>query len=149
MMRRLPLDLAAIFMFVGALFHVVCLIGGADWLIFAGAPVEFTESYRAGAIEPIFWTLGIAFMLLIWGVYALSGADRIRRLPLLKTGLVVIGGLMTIRGLLGVALLFFTKWPWHSAMGVFHAVASVMILSVGLFYIMGLYQLRKLQHTNM
>jgi len=140
MTKRLPLDLAAIFMFVGALFHVACLFGGADWLLFAGAPVEFSESYRNGAIEPIFWTLAIALMLVIWGLYAMSGAGRMRKLPLLKTGLAAIGALMTLRGLIGLVLLVVTDWPWHTAMGQFHAVASVMIFGVGLFYLYGLWQ---------
>ena len=143
MTSRLPLDLAAIFMFVGALFHVACLFGGADWLLFAGAPKEFAESYRAGAVAPIVWTLAIALMLTIWGFYARSGAGRMRRLPLLKTGLGIIGTLMTLRGAVGIVLLFVTKWPWHTAMGVFHAIASIMIFGVGLFYFAGLYRLWK------
>ncbi len=140
MMRRLPLDLAAIFMFVGALFHIACLFGGADWLIFAGAPTEFAESYRQGNIEPVIWTLAIALMLAIWGLYALSGNGRIRRLPLLKTALGLIAFLMLARGLIGLYMLVATDWPWHSAMGKFHAAASVMIFGVGMFYTIGLVQ---------
>jgi len=143
MIKQLPLNLAAIFMFVGALFHVACLFGGADWLLFAGAPAEFAESYRAGAIASIIWTLGIALMLAVWGVYALSGVGRIRRLPMLKTALGIIGVLMSLRGLIGLALLFLPDWPWHTAKGIFHAVASIMIFGVGLFYILGLYQVWK------
>jgi len=143
MTTRLPLDLAAIFMFVGAVFHVACLFGGADWLLFAGAPVEFSESYRNGAIAPIFWTLAIALMLVIWGLYAMSGNERVRGLPLLKTALALIGLLMTLRGLVGIALLFLADWPWDTAMGQFHACASIMIFGVGLFYFMGLYRVWK------
>lgn len=138
MSSKLPLDLAAIFMFVGALFHIVCLFGGADWLLFTGAPPEFAESYRAGNLEPLIWTVAIALMLTIWGFYAMSGAGRIRRLPLLKTAFGIIAALMTARGLIGLALLIFSDWPWDTAMGKFHAAASIMIFGVGLFYIYGL-----------
>ena len=143
MMKHLPLDLGAIFMFVGALFHIACLIGGADWLIFAGAPLELAESYRQGNFEPVIWTVAIALLLMVWGLYALSGNERIKRLPLLKTALAVIGLLMLLRGLVGIVLLFVTDWPWGTAMGQFHAVISVMIFGVGLFYAVGLLQVMR------
>lgn len=143
MTSRLPLDLAAVFMFVGAAFHVACLIGGADWLLFAGAPVELAESYRNGAVAPIFWTLAIAALLLVWGLYAMSGNGRLRRLPLLKTALLLIGTLMLLRGLVGIVLLVITNWPWETAQGQFHAVISIMIFGVGLFYFAGLYRVSK------
>ncbi|MEP1229698.1 MAG: hypothetical protein ABJG88_03385 [Litorimonas sp.] len=139
MSHRFPLDLAAIFMFTGALFHIACLFGGADWLLFAGAPVEFSESYRRGDIMPIVWTLFIAFVLCVWGFYALAGARRIRKLPLMKTALLGIAALMLIRGAVGIVMLFAVNWPWHTSMGQFHAAASVMIFGVGLFYAYGFY----------
>ncbi len=148
MTRKLPLDLGAVFMFVGALFHVACLFGGADWLAFAGAPAELVESYRQGEISPIIWTLLIALLLAIWGFYAVSGNQRIRRLPLLKTALALIALLMIVRGAIGMALLVIMDWPWGTTMGQFHAVISVMIFGVGLFYAYGVFQVRMRDKTG-
>ncbi|RKQ71702.1 hypothetical protein DES40_1030 [Litorimonas taeanensis] len=138
MTKSLPLDLAAIFMFVGAVFHIACLFGGADWLLFAGAPAAFAEAYRQGAVSPIYWTVGIAVMLVVWGLYALSAAQRIRPLPVLKIGVALIGTLMFLRGIIGLGALVLTDWPWDTAKGQFHAIASFMIFGVGLFYYAGL-----------
>jgi len=45
-------------------------------------------------------TAGVALLLGVAGLYALSGAGRIRSLPLSKPALVVVGGVFTLRGLL-------------------------------------------------
>ncbi len=44
-------------------------------------------------------TLGVAAVLFIWAGYAFSGAGLISRLPLLRTGLVVITAIYLLRGL--------------------------------------------------
>ena len=48
---------------------------------------------------PTLLTLGIAVILAIWAAYAFSGAGLLPRLPLLRTGLVVISAIYLLRGL--------------------------------------------------
>ena len=44
-------------------------------------------------------TFGIAVILALWAAFAFSGAGRIVRLPLLRTGLVVISAIYLVRGI--------------------------------------------------
>lgn len=55
-----------------------------------------------GDWHPTLVTLAIASILLVWAAYAFSGAGWLPRLPLLRTGLVVISAIFLVRGLLFV-----------------------------------------------
>jgi hypothetical protein len=43
-------------------------------------------------------TLGITLLFVVFGLYALSGAGRFRRLPLLKSVILFLGLMLTFRG---------------------------------------------------
>lgn len=80
---------------------------------------------------------GAALLPAAFGLYALSGAGRFRRLPLLRTGLVAIGGLYLLRGLFIVLTLL-------ELLGIVKArilpqgVASHLVfLAAGLAYALG------------
>ena len=84
---------------VAALLHVAIIIGGAQWYRFFGAGEELASMAESGSWYPAVLTGAIAVVLLVWALYAFSGAGLIRRLPFLKVGLVVISALYLIRGL--------------------------------------------------
>jgi hypothetical protein len=84
---------------VAALLHVAIVIGGSQWYRFFGAGEELATMAEKGSWYPAVLTFGIAVVLLIWALYAFSGAGLIRRLPLLKVGLVVISAIYLIRGI--------------------------------------------------
>ncbi len=84
---------------VTALLHVAIVIGGPQWYRFFGAGEELATMAEKGSWYPAVLTFGIAVVLLIWALYAFSGAGLIRRLPLLKVGLVVISAIYLIRGI--------------------------------------------------
>ena len=84
---------------VAALLHVAIVIGGPQWYRFFGAGEELAIMAEKGSLYPAVLTFGIAVVLLIWALYAFSGAGLIRRLPLLKTGLVVISAIYLLRGI--------------------------------------------------
>ncbi|TAJ80098.1 MAG: hypothetical protein EPO42_04950 [Gallionellaceae bacterium] len=84
---------------VAALLHVAIVIGGPQWYRFFGAGEELATMAEKGSWYPAVLTFGIAVVLLIWALYAFSGAGLIRRLPLLKVGLVVISAIYLIRGI--------------------------------------------------
>ena len=84
---------------VAALLHVAIIIGGAQWYRFFGAGEELASMAENGSWYPAVLTGAIAVVLLVWALYAFSGAGLMRRLPFLKAGLVVISALYLIRGL--------------------------------------------------
>ena len=77
-------------------------------------------------------TAGIAIVLGLWALYALSGAGAIRRLPLLRTGLCVITAIYLLRGVVALPVAIMqpalaTPFLWWSsaicfAFGVVHLV---------------------------
>lgn len=132
-MRREPvLILAGCLSALAALLHVAVIVGGPDWYRFFGAGEEMARMAERGMIQPTLITLGISAVLAIWAAYAFSGAGLIRRLPLLRTGLVVITLIYLARGLLvmpalvmGVPLDAFGWW------------SSLIVLGYGLAYLIG------------
>ncbi len=123
-------------MMAGALLHIVVLIGGPEWIRFVGAPESVVASARAGTWLAPVSTIGIAFMLMLWGLYAFAAAGRFRPLPLMKTVVGVIAAIFLIRGLLIVPLLPRLDWsrPYH----LFVIGSSLFILALGLAYAIGL-----------
>ena len=84
---------------LAALLHIAIIIGGPQWYRFFGAGEELASMAEKGSWYPAVLTFGIAVVLLLWALYAFSGAGLIRRFPLLKVGLVVISAIYLIRGL--------------------------------------------------
>ncbi|GLS00103.1 hypothetical protein GCM10007859_01060 [Brevundimonas denitrificans] len=82
-----------------SLLHIGCIIGGPEWYRFFGAGDAMATMAEQGSITPTLLTLGIAAILAIWAAYAFSGAGLLPRLPLLRTGLVVISAIYLLRGL--------------------------------------------------
>lgn len=82
-----------------SLLHIGCIIGGAEWYRFFGAGEAMATMAEQGSMTPTLLTLGIAAILAIWAAYAFSGAGLLPRLPLLRTGLVVISAIYLLRGL--------------------------------------------------
>jgi len=101
------LIVAAVLSALAALLHVGCIYFGAPWYRFFGAGEDMARMAEAGSWVPGLVTAGIAVVLSIWSLYALSAAGVIRRLPLLRTALCIITGIYFLRGLvvLPVALL--------------------------------------------
>ena len=83
-------------------------------------------------IQPALITIGIAAVLAIWAAYAFSGAGLIGRLPLLRTGLVVITLIYLARGLIIVP-----AWLMNREINTFGWVSSLIVLGFGLAYLIG------------
>lgn len=116
-----------------ALLHIACIFGGPDWYRFFGAGEAMARAAAHGAWRPVLITLGIATALLIWAAYAFSGAGWLPRLPLLRTGLVVIAAAYLLRGLLFVP--FNLIRPTHSAE--FALWSSAIVLVFGAVHAVG------------
>ena len=118
---------------IAALLHVGCIIGGPDWYRFFGAGEAMAQAAERGEWMPHVVTLGIAVMLLIWAAYAYSGAGRLRRLPLLRTGLIVISVIYLVRGL-SIFPLALLRPQFVDAFAVW---SSLIVLVYGLAYAIG------------
>jgi hypothetical protein len=82
-----------------ALLHVVLIFIGPSAYRYFGAGEGMARRAQAGSLMPAAVTLGVATVLCIFGLYALSGAAVVRRLPLLRPALVGIAAIYTLRGL--------------------------------------------------
>lgn len=117
-----------------ALLHLGCIAFGPSWYRFFGAGERMAQLAAAGDIFPTLVTAGIAAVLALWSLYALSGAGVILRLPLLRTGLCVITGIYLLRGIAGF---------WLAAMApgersvAFWCWSSVICLAIGALYLVG------------
>ena len=91
------LKTGAILNFLVAAGHLACL----PWLypvlsIYRIDGIMETLALRYGAAIPYLLTVAIAFIFAVFGLYGLSGAGIIRRLPLLETGIYTIATLFLL-----------------------------------------------------
>ena len=116
-----------------SLLHVACIIGGPAWYRFFGAGEGMATLAEQGSLTPTLITLGIATVLAIWAGYAFSGAGLLPRLPLLRTGLVVISAIYLLRGLVLIPALVIND----GAVQPFVLWSSLIVLGYGLAYAFG------------
>jgi len=132
MMREPFLILAGGLSLLAAVLHLAVIVGGPDWYRFFGAGEGMARMAERGMIWPTLITLGIAAVLAIWAAYAFSGAGMIGRLPLLRTGLVVITLIYLARGLLIIPAVLMQR-----EINAFGWWSSLVVLIYGLAYLIG------------
>ncbi len=112
-----------------SLLHLACIAGGAAWYRFLGAGERIARMAERDWWRPAPVTLLIAGVLAVWGLYALSGAGLILRLPLLRTVLVLVSGVYLSRALAPLAILALRPammspfWWWSSAIVLVYGIA--------------------------
>ncbi len=116
-----------------ALLHIACIFGGPDWYRFFGAGEGIARAAARGDWAPTVITLVISAILLIWAAYAFAGAGSLPRLPLLRTGLVVITAIYLLRGLIFVPLHLWR--PQHTDS--FAIWSSLIVFLYGAVYAIG------------
>ena len=121
---------------VAALLHIACIFGGPDWYRFFGAGEGMARAAARGDLRPTLITLAIGTVLLAWSAYAFSGAGSLPRLPLLRTGLIIITAIYLLRALLFVPLHFWR--PQHSDS--FAIWSSLIVLVYGAVYAVGTFK---------
>lgn len=134
MLKRYLLMSSAWCSFLVALLHVYVIINGAPAYRFFGAGETLASMAEQGSWIPGLLTAGIALVFVVFGLYYVTAAGwQLWSLPMLKTGLVVIAAIYTLRGAAVLpALLFrvnmsaFDLWSsWVSlAIGVLHCLAT-------------------------
>jgi hypothetical protein len=116
-----------------ALLHLAVIGGGPDWYRFFGAGEEMARAAEQGRWMPHLLTIGIAAVLTVWGLYAFAGAGLIRRLPLMRTALVVISLIYLARGLLIIPIMMSVSL----AEAPFDYWSSLIVLVYGICYAVG------------
>ena len=129
------LILGGVLSFAVALLHIgIAIYGGTAYITF-GAGEEFARLDTAGSPVPALVTLGLAVVFAVCGLYALSGAGVLRRLPLLLLGLLGIGAVYTLRGLMLLPELYMVLAGTIPAT---HSLTfSAVSLLIGLCYLIG------------
>jgi hypothetical protein len=117
-----------------AALHVACIFGGPDWYRFFGAGEPIARADERGSWVPASMALGIAVLLSLWAAYAFAGAGLLRRLPLLRTGLILISGIYLARG----AVLFVPESMNRPDLSsAFMFWSSLIVLVYGIVYAVG------------
>lgn len=123
---------------LAALTHVFIIVGGADWYRFFGAGEAMAQAAEQGSIRPDITTGIIAMLLTFLGVIAMSGADKLPRLPLLKTALCLITFVYLSRGIAGLVLPFISQHPLiQQNSTTFWLVSSSICLIIGMLHLIG------------
>lgn len=121
---------------VAAVLHFACIAFGAPWYRFLGAGEGMARLAELGDPRPDRMAAGIGAILLLWAVYALSGAGVFPRLPLVRLGLVLIAAVLLARGTLFFALM--SRFPGNSL--TFWLVTSAICVALGLLHAVGVRQ---------
>lgn len=117
-----------------AALHVLIIVIGAPAYLYFGRP-DLADAVSKGSLVPALATIVITITLTVFGLYAFSGARLLRRLPLLRTGLVTIAGIYTLRGL--VLILDAARWFLGEDYPARQAVFSASALAIGLCHAIG------------
>ncbi len=130
------LKLGGILSFAVALLHVVIIFVGASAYRYFGAGEEMATAAESGSAFPAVLTLFLVVIFAIWGFCGLSGAGVIRRLPLLKIALILIGAVYTLRGVAVFQQLFQIATS-SAEVAPREIVFSLVSLVMGLAYLIG------------
>ncbi|HEX8308389.1 MAG TPA: hypothetical protein VF645_08215 [Allosphingosinicella sp.] len=130
------LTAGAVLSAAAAVLHLAVIAGGPDWYRFVGAGEDMARMAERGSVWPTVITLGIAAILAIWAAYALAGAGRLRRLPLIRTALVIISAIYLLRAF-ALAPLLLLKPDLVTA---FDLWSSLIVLVYGLTYAVGTFR---------
>ncbi|MBI1936552.1 MAG: hypothetical protein HYS25_00355 [Ignavibacteriales bacterium] len=129
------LSAGSIMSFGVALLHLVIIFIGADAYRYFGAGEEMALLAESGSLQPALVTFVITIFFSLFGLYGLSGANIILRLPFLKWFLLAIGSIYALRGLavIGEIIVIFEKPVYPLRMIIF----SLVSLIAGIFYLAG------------
>jgi len=129
---------------IASLLHIAIIIGGPDWYRFFGAGEEMAQLAENKFVYSTAITLSISLVLALWAIYAFSGTGVVRRVPLVRLGLVIISTIYLARGVFGIPLIVTIDDPYFNELKdkmTFMVVSSLTSLVLGLFYVVGTWQI--------
>lgn len=123
---------------LAAALHVAIIYKGPAWYRLFGAGERMATLAEQGKLEPALITASIALVLLLWALYAFSGAGLLPPFPLLDWALAGITLIYLLRGVLPMLAAVFmpqlrTPFIWWSSLictvyGLCHAVGLFILL---------------------
>jgi di/tricarboxylate transporter len=130
--RRLWLKVAAVLSFSMAACQAVISVWPAAAGYFQAPPSLLNDRVR------LFVVGGAAALIpVLFGLYALSGAGVIRRLPLLRTVLVAIGSLFLLRGLFIIVTFLVVMGILQGRVSLPGVASHLVFLAAGVVYLGG------------
>jgi len=123
---------AGIISSASAIWHLLCILGGPSWFIFARAPQQIVDSAQQGTLLAPFGALVIAGLMFACTIFALSAVGLIRKIPLVKPALTTIAAICTLRGLIAIPTFINS-----TGIDVWQIVVSTVWLYVGIGFIAG------------
>lgn len=116
-----------------AIAHIICLFNAEYFFELTGVGEAMRRNAEIHPFLPYGITIFVTILFFIFGLYGLAGANKIRKLPLLKLGIFTIAGIYLIRGVVGIIanIGFEVPFQWY------HLLFSVSALGIGLLYLLG------------
>ncbi len=133
-MANIYLLAAAVLTAIAALLHLGCIVFGPSWYRFFGAGERMAQLAAAGNSVADVITAGIASILMLWSLYALSGAGLLLKLPFTRLALCVITSVFLLRGVAGFVLAAVATGERSVA---FWCWSSLICLGIGVLYLVG------------
>lgn len=103
----------------------------------AAAYFQAPPALLADRWQLLLWGEAAALVLVVFGLYALSGARIIRRLPLLRLGLIGISTLFLLRGLFVVFSVLTVLGVLPGELLIQGEIATLVFLAAGVAYAVG------------
>ncbi|MBR8845482.1 MULTISPECIES: hypothetical protein [Pseudoalteromonas] len=119
------LAIGATIFFSTALAHLSCIYFGPQCYSSQMAPPEIIESAMKGTLLAPIGTTLVSAIFMVLGLYALSGAGLLRKLPLSRFCIYLIAFVCIIRGVLPIQLYF--RYPDKT---------SNIVLSIGITWLL-------------
>lgn len=136
---KLSLIIGGAIAFLTAIAHTSCIFLGPECFEAQMAPLELVESAKQGTWLAPISTLIISSLFGLCGLYALSGAKMIKKVPLTHFALAIIAALCVIRGFSTIPL----SLIFPEMVSQFSIFAGVIWFLVGLLYAYGFKHYRK------
>jgi len=118
------------------LLHVVIIFVGESAYRYFGAGEEMARWAAEGSVVPPLVTALIVLVFVVFGLYGLSGADRIRKLPLRKAVLIVVSIVFTVRGLLMIQFIYWAISPDYEV-DIKDMIFTLVAITIGILYFYG------------
>jgi hypothetical protein len=119
---------------LAAVLHLAVIAGGPDWYRFFGAGEGMARAAARGEPTPHIMALAIAAALAACAAYGFAGAGLVRRLPWMRTVLVLIAAVYLVRGLFLFSPASFARPDLSPA---FMFWSSLIVLVYGIVYAVG------------
>lgn len=116
-----------------AIAHIICLFNAQYFFEVTGVGENMRRNAEIHPLLPYAMTIFVSVIFFIFGLYGISGAGKIRKLPLLKVGIFTIATIYLIRGVVGAIanIAFESSFQWY------HLLFSICALGIGLSYLSG------------